>query len=90
MSVRLSLSIALVLCATACAQIGGTTKDDPLATAGLPRYPQCEAEIKAFVALTKLAKQLGDDWRVYEPALEALQDQILDCVDDNYPDPIGI
>ena len=78
-----------MLCSTACTQLGAA-RDDAQLTGGLPRYPACDAEIKAFVALTKLAKQLGDDWQVYEPALEAMRDQILDCVDDNYPDPLGI
>jgi hypothetical protein len=83
-----TLLCLIALTVAGCAQIGA--KDDLLTVSGLPRYPQCDAEIKAFVALTKLARQLGDDWQVYQPALEALQDQILDCVDDNYPNPIPI
>jgi hypothetical protein len=87
--VRLSLCTLLLLCGTSCAQLGGAGDDTQLAS-GMGRFPACDAEIKAFVALTKLAKQLGDDWQIYEPALQALQDQILDCVDDNYPDPLPI
>ena len=87
-----TVSIAiLLLTASACAGTGGG-RDDALASlaAKLPRYPACENEIKAFVALTRLARQLGDNWRVYEPALEAMQDQVLDCVEDSYPNPVGI
>jgi len=91
LSARLIPFAVLVLTASACAGIGGG-RDDTLAksVAKLPRFPACEGEIKAFVALTTLAKQLGDNWHVYEPALEAMQDQILDCVEDSYPNPIGI
>ena len=89
MPFRFSLCIALVLCGSACAQLAAP-RDDAQLTAGMPRYPACDGEIKAFVAMTKLAKQLGDDWQIYEPALEAMRDQILDCVGDNYPDPLGI
>lgn len=80
----------LLLTASACSGVGG--RDDGLASlaAKLPRYPACENEIKALVALTRLARQLGDNWRVYEPALEAMQDQVLDCVEDSYPNPVGI
>ena len=89
LSVRLALCACLLLAACAGA---GTDRDDSLAAAAskLPRFPACENEIKAFVALTRLAKQLGDNWRVYEPALEALQDQIMDCVEDSYPNPVSI
>jgi hypothetical protein len=85
-----SLAI-LLLTVSACAGMGGG-RDDALASlaAKLPRFPACENEIRAFVALTRLARQLGDNWRVYEPALEAMQDQVLDCVEDSYPNPVGI
>ena len=79
----------LLLAVSGCFQ-AGAARDDAVTAASASRYPACEAEFKAFVALAKLAKQAGDNWRVYEPALDALQDQILDCVDDNYPDPLPI
>ena len=86
---RYVLCAVLALAASACAT---AVKDDALAVdaAKLLRFPACESEIKAFVALTRLAKQAGDNWRVYEPALEALQDQIMDCVEDSYPSPVAI
>jgi hypothetical protein len=91
LSARLLPFAILLLTVSACAGIGGG-RDDVLGSsvAKLPRIPACENEIKAFVALTRLARQLGDNWRIYEPALEAMQDQILDCVEDSYPNPVGI
>jgi hypothetical protein len=86
---RFTLCTVLALTASACATAG---KDDLLGVdaAKLLRFPACESEIRAFVALTRLARQAGDNWRIYEPALEALQDQIMDCVEDSYPNPIPI
>jgi hypothetical protein len=86
---RLAFCTVLMLTAGACGTAG---KDDALAVDGakLLRFPACESEIRAFVALTRLAKQAGDNWRIYEPALEALQDQIMDCVEDSYPNPVSI
>ena len=78
----------LLLAVSAC--IHANSKDDGVTAASAGRYPACEAEIKAFMALAKLAKQAGENWHIYEPALQALKDQILDCVDDNYPDPLPI
>ena len=48
------------------------------------RFPACASEIKAFFALNKLVVQSGGDRDVYEPALQAMEDQMTDCVDDNY------
>ena len=86
---RFLLLGTLAIAVPGCLQ-AGAPRDDALTAAGAGRYPACEAEFKAFMALAKLAKQAGDNWHIYEPALEALQDQILDCVDDNYPDPLPI
>jgi hypothetical protein len=55
-----------------------------------PRPTACEAEIRAFVAVSKLAKQHGDSWAVFEPAIDAMRDQILDCVEESYPVRVGI
>jgi hypothetical protein len=86
---RVVLFAALALTASACAT---ASKDDPFTAeaAKLLRFPACESEIKAFVNLTRLARQAGDNWRIYEPALEALQDQVMDCVEDSYPNPVPI
>lgn len=66
-----------------CAQIGASS-DGPLVSAVVARFPACAAEIKAFFALNKLIAQTGGDRDIYDPALQALQDQMTDCVDDNY------
>jgi hypothetical protein len=86
---RCALGAVLALTASACATSG---KDDAFQAeaAKLMRFPACESEIKAFVALTRLARQAGDNWQIYQPALDALQDQIMDCVEDSYPNPIPI
>jgi hypothetical protein len=83
------LCAAVALTASACST---ASKDDAFSAdaAKLLRFPACESEIKAFVALTRLAKQAGDNWSIYQPALEALQDQIMDCVEDSYPNPVPI
>lgn len=88
-SARFAFCGMLMLTAGACANLG---RDETLAApaAALARFPACDSEIKAFVALTRLAKQQGSNWHIYEPALEAMQDQIMDCIDDSYPNPIGI
>jgi hypothetical protein len=80
---------ALALTTTACAT---GSKDEAFSAeaAKLLRFPACESEIKAFVNLTRLARQAGDNWQIYQPALDALQDQIMDCVEDSYPNPVPI
>jgi hypothetical protein len=87
--IRGAVYAALALAMSACTTAG---KDDVLTAeaAKLLRFPACESEIKAFVALTRLAKQAGDNWQIYQPALDALQDQIMDCVEDSYPNPVPI
>jgi hypothetical protein len=87
--IRGAVYAALALAMSACTTAG---KDDVFTAeaAKLLRFPACESEIKAFVALTRLAKQAGDNWQIYQPALDALQDQIMDCVEDSYPNPVPI
>jgi hypothetical protein len=85
-----NLGFALILLALAgCA---GVSKHSDAAfdnaAATLPkRYPACADEIKAFVALTRLASQMNDTSEVLQPALDALRDQVMDCVEDSYPNP---
>jgi hypothetical protein len=55
-----------------------------------PRPTACDEEMRAFVAVSQLAKKYHGDWRLFEPAIEAMRDQILDCVDDSYPTRVGI
>ncbi len=49
----------------------------------LPPVPICRDEMIAFVELTRLAKLHGEGWTVFEPAVDALKQQILDCIDDS-------
>jgi len=53
------------------------------AAADLPPIPICRDEMRAYVELARLAKLHGDSWVVFEPAVDALKQQILDCIDDN-------
>lgn len=73
----------MLLVAAACAPLGGT-KEGVVASAAASRFPACESEIKAFFALNRLAMRSGDERPDFETALEAMQDQMTECVDDNY------
>ncbi len=85
------LAFALLILGSACATPTTPTNDSfAAAIARLPRYPNCSAEIDAFVAMVDLARQAGEHWQIYEPALDALKDQLMDCVDDSYPSPLAI
>jgi hypothetical protein len=68
-----------------CAAIGGGKDAAMLSVSAsdLPPVPFCRDEMRAYVELTRLAKLHGDDWAVFEPAVDALKQQILDCIDDN-------
>ncbi len=79
-------TIALVLALAACASPpAGTSPDASLAAASsdLPPVPICRDEMVAYVELTRLAKQHGEGWTIFEPAVDALKQQILDCIDDS-------
>ncbi|HWG80005.1 MAG TPA: hypothetical protein VN681_09535 [Stellaceae bacterium] len=51
--------------------------------ADLPPIPICRDEMRAFIELAHLAKRHGDGWVVFEPAVDALKQQIIDCIDEN-------
>jgi hypothetical protein len=85
---RLHLLAVSALCGLALAACA--TGDDAarrvtlsVSSSDLPPVPICRAEMRAYVELTKLAKLHGDGWRVFEPAVDALKQQILDCLGDN-------
>jgi hypothetical protein len=85
---RLPLLLPLLTFAgllAACAPAPSTSEAaPPVDTAGdLPPIPICRDEMRAFVELTRLARQHGDGWVVFEPAVDALKQQIIDCVDEN-------
>ena len=84
---QLPLRLALVALAAgalaACAS-GDATRATPISVSSseLPSIPICRDEMRAYVELTKLAKLHGEGWVFFEPAVEALKQQILDCLDD--------
>jgi hypothetical protein len=85
------LALALLLLGSACATETPRSGDSfAAAVSRLPRYPACSAEIDAFVAMIDLARQAGDRWQIFEPALDALKDQLMDCVEESYPTPLAI
>jgi hypothetical protein len=82
--------VGALLALAACA--GEPTGDAWPATASsaAPRPTACDEEMRAFVAVSQLAKKYRGDWRLFEPAIDAMRDQILDCVDDSYPGSVGL
>jgi hypothetical protein len=91
-ALRVLPCVVLAAFAASCAETSGRVSD-PLsyAAAILPKtYPACGKEISAFLRTLKLARQAGDAWEIYEPALQEMEDQMLDCVADAYPDPVPI
>jgi hypothetical protein len=52
------------------------------ARATLPPIPYCRDEMTAFVELTRFARAHGDGWTLFAPAIDALQQKVVDCVDD--------
>lgn len=77
--------LALAGLLAACAPPATTTEAPPptIAAADLPPIPICRDEMRAYVELARLAKQHGDGWVVFEPAFDALKQQIIDCIGDN-------
>ena len=82
---RLLPLMALAGLLAACAPAAPTSEAAPPvdATADLPPIPICRDEMRAYVELARFAKLHGDGWVVFEPAVDALKQQILDCIDDN-------
>jgi hypothetical protein len=77
----LFLSLALAACTAA------QTEDPPAPAADtdaeLPPIPFCRDQMTAYVELVRLARAQGEGWIVFAPALDALKQQILDCVGDS-------
>jgi|SRR5580658_4814256 hypothetical protein len=80
---RLAL-LAAASALAACAAGTDTTRGTALSASSsdLPSIPICRDEMRAYVELTRLAKLHGEGWEVFAPAVDALKQQILDCVDD--------
>ena len=74
-----------LLTLAACAPAPPASETGPAVdtAAELPPIPVCRDEMRAFVELAHLAKQHGDGWVVFEPAVDALKQQIINCIDEN-------
>ena len=59
-----------------------TLMSAPMLPAALQLFPQCEAEIRAFVEMTRFARSYGANWIVFSDAIEAMKAQVVACVDD--------
>jgi hypothetical protein len=81
LSSLLTLAALLAACAPTTPGSGAPPPVD--AAAELPPIPICRDEMRAFVELARLAKLHGDGWVVFQPAVDALKQQIIDCIDDN-------
>ena len=77
------LALAGLLAACAPATPAGEAAAPGDTAADLPPIPICRDEMRAYVELARFAKLHGDGWVVFEPAVDALKQQILDCIDDN-------
>jgi hypothetical protein len=78
-------ALAVIAAALAACAGNGTTSGAALTVSSgdLPSIPICRDEMRAYVELTRLAKLHGEGWTVFAPAVDALKQQILDCLDDN-------
>ena len=77
------LTLAGLLAACAPAPPASEASPSLDTAAELPPIPICRDEMRAFVELARLAKLHGDGWVVFQPAVDALKQQIIDCIDDN-------
>jgi hypothetical protein len=75
----LPLLALLAACATSDAADPPADAD----AAALPPIPFCRDEMTAYVELTRVARAHGDGWVVFMPAIDALQAEIIDCVEDH-------
>jgi hypothetical protein len=78
-----TLALAGLIAACAPATPAGEAAVPGDTAADLPPIPICRDEMRAYVELARFAKLHGDGWVVFEPAVNALKQQILDCIDDN-------
>src|SRR5919108_6477163 len=88
-TIRKLLAAALLALAACAEQRAAPDADVGPSSAGA-RPNACEAELRAFVALTRLARQYGESWIVFEPAIDAMRERIFECVEESYPSPVRI
>jgi hypothetical protein len=73
---------AFLLALAVCACAAPESDDPPPAASELPPIPYCRDEMIAYVEITRLARAQGDSWTVFLPAMTALRQEIVDCVED--------
>ena len=84
MSLRpLALLLALALAGCAAGQADDPPPPAADTEAELPPIPFCRDQMSAYVQLVRLARAQGEGWIVFAPALDALRQQIVDCVGDS-------
>jgi len=84
MSLRpLALLLALALAGCAAGQADDPPPPAADTEAELPPIPFCHDQMSAYVQLVRLARAQGEGWIVFAPALDALRQQIVDCVGDS-------
>jgi hypothetical protein len=86
---------ALAVSLAACAEppppsLPATSAPSPLQPAATRLFPECGDEIRAFLDLTRIARQYGDGWEVFEDAIDTLQEQLVDCINENYPPALDV
>ena len=85
MTRRLLPALLLALALAACAASHEPADPAPsiqVSEGDLPPIPFCRDEMIAFVELNQLARTHGDGWFVFSPAIEALKQRIVDCVEE--------
>lgn len=76
-----ALPLLALLCA--CSATSQPNRPSDADEAVLPPIPFCRDEMAAYVELARFARGHGEGWVVFAPALDALQQRIIDCVDDS-------
>ncbi|HLJ63784.1 MAG TPA: hypothetical protein VKT70_06750 [Stellaceae bacterium] len=82
--VKTLIIVSLMALLAACARSGADVSTINVSPGEIPPLPVCRDEMRAFIEITKLAKIHGDNVAVFQPAVDAMKDQILDCVDEHY------
>jgi hypothetical protein len=59
-----------------------TLMSAPMLPAALQLFPQCEAEIRAFIEMARFARNYGENWILFSDAIDAMKAQVVACVDD--------
>lgn len=72
----------------ACA--GSPLEPDRLARPVPKSLIACDEELRGFVVIARVARLQGDNWTIFEPALQAMKDQVLDCIEESNREGVAI